>query len=216
MVQNAEQARRPRGRPPIRSDEETLGLLIAAACAEFEVNGYGGTSMAAVADRAGLSTKTVYRLIPTKADLLTRVVSVRIGQFMLEVDPAALDALPASEALERILIAYGTLTLGASSIAMHRLVICESDRFPEVAAAFYDSAIVRANEAITGWLTRQCERGVIRLEDPQMAAGMLRGMMSMEPQRAVMLCQRAIPSEEEIAARAKACARLFLNGCAAR
>ena len=216
MVQNAEQIRRPRGRPPIRSDEETLRLLIEAAGAEFEVNGYAGTCMADVADRAGVSTKTVYRLIPTKADLLTQVVSDRIGQFMLEVDPGVIDVLPISEALERMLIAYGTLTLGERTIALTRLVICESDRFPEVAAAFYDSAIVRANEAITGWLTRQCERGVIRLEDPQMAAGMLRGMMSMEPQRAVMLCQRAIPSEEEIAARAKACARLFLNGCAAR
>jgi len=216
MVQNAEQIRRPRGRPPIRSDEETLRLLIEAAGAEFEVNGYAGTCMADVADRAGVSTKTVYRLIPTKADLLTRVVSDRIGQFMLEVDPDVIDVLPISEALERILIAYGTLTLGERTIALTRLVICESDRFPEVAAAFYQSAVLRANDAIAGWLSRQCERGLIQLEDPQMAAGMLRGMMTMDPQRAVMLCQEAVPGAQEIAARAKECARLFLNGCAVR
>jgi hypothetical protein len=47
-----------------------------------------------------------------------------------------------------------------------------------------------------------------------MAAGMLRGMMSMDPQRAVMLGQRVIPDQDEIAARAKQCAHLFLNGCA--
>ena len=43
MVQIAEQVRRTRGRPPIRSDEETRRLLIEAAAAEFQANGYAGT-----------------------------------------------------------------------------------------------------------------------------------------------------------------------------
>jgi hypothetical protein len=38
-------------------------------------------------------------------------------------------------------------------------------------------------------------------------------MMAMEPQRAAMLGQRYTQMPEEIAARAKYCARLFLNGC---
>jgi AcrR family transcriptional regulator len=216
MVEIAEQVRRTRGRPPIRSDEETRRLLIEAAADEFQANGYAGTCMAAVAQRAGVSTKTVYRLIPNKADLLTRVVSDRISQFVLEIDPDGLDSLPLPEALERMLIAYGTLTLSERTIAMHRLVIRESDQFPEVAAAFYETAIRRANDAMARWLRRQCERGLIALEDPQAAAGMLRGMMSMDPQRAVMLGQRAAPDQEEIAARAKQCARLFLDGCLVR
>jgi AcrR family transcriptional regulator len=216
MVQIAEQVRRTRGRPPIRSDEETRRLLIEAAAEEFQANGYAGTCMADVAQRAGVSTKTVYRLIPNKADLLTRVVSDRIGQFVLEIEPDALDALPLPEALERMLLAYGTLVLSERTIAMHRLVIRECDQFPEVAAAFYEAAIRRANDAMARWLRRQCERGLIALEDPQTAAGMLRGMMSMDPQRAVMLGQGAAPDQEEIAERAKQCARLFLYGCLVR
>ena len=216
MVQIAEQARRPRGRPPTRSDEDTRRLLIEAAAAEFEMKGYAATCMADVAQRAGVSTKTVYRLIPNKADLLTRVVSDRIGKFMLEIDANALDALPTSDALERMLIAYGTLMLSQRTIAMHRLVICECDQFPEVAAAFYQFAIRRANEGIAAWLRRQCERGQIKLDHPEIAAGMLRGMMSMDPQRAVMLGQRDVPGPDEVAARAKECARLFLNGCLVR
>ena len=66
------------------------------------------------------------------------------------------------------------------------------------------------------WLRRQCARGVIALEDPREATGMLRGMMIMEPQRAVMLGGRNAPSSAEIAARAKRCAGLFLGGCAVR
>jgi AcrR family transcriptional regulator len=216
MVQIAEQTRRARGRPRIRSDEETRRLLLEAAAEEFQTKGYAATCMADVAQRAGLSTRTVYRLIPNKADLLARVVSDRIGQFMLEIDAQALDALPTAEALERILIAYGTLTLSRRTVAIYRLVIRECDQFPELATAFYQLAIRRANEAMAAWLRRQYERGLIKLDDPDVAAGMLRGMMSMEPQRAVMLGQGDAPDADEIAARAKQCARLFLNGCLAR
>jgi AcrR family transcriptional regulator len=213
MVEIAEEMRRPRGRPPIRSDEETRRLMIDAASQEFQANGYAATCMNDVANRAGVSTKTMYRLIPTKADLLKSVVSDRIGRFMLEIDADALDALPLAHAMERMLIAYGTLTLSAEAIAMARLVLGESDRFPEIAASFFEVAVERTSKAMAGWLRRQCERGLIKLEDAHAAAGMLRGMMIMEPQRAVMLGQRAIPDREEIAAQAKYCARLFLNGC---
>jgi AcrR family transcriptional regulator len=216
MVQIAEQPRRGRGRPRLRSDEETRRLLLEAAAEEFQTKGYAATCMADVAQRAGVSTRTVYRLIPNKADLLARVVSDRIGQFMLEIDAQALDALPTAEALERLLVAYGTLTLSRRTTAIYRLVLRECDQFPEVATTFYELAIRRANEAAAAWLRRQCERGLIKLDDPDVAAGMLRGMMSMDPQRALMLGQRDVPDADEIAARAKQCARLFLNGCLVR
>jgi hypothetical protein len=41
----------------------------------------------------------------------------------------------------------------------------------------------------------------------------LRGMMVMEPQRAVMLGQRAVPDAAEIARRARLASHIFLNGC---
>jgi AcrR family transcriptional regulator len=215
MVQIAEQTRRPRGRPPTRSDEETIHLVIESAGREFETNGFAGTCMSAIAERAGVSTRTVYRLFPNKADLLAQVVTDRMGQFMLEIDGDALDASSIGEALERMLIAYGTLTLSHRTIAMHRLVIGECGQFPEIASAFYALAIRRANEGMAAWLRRQCERGLIKLDDPQTAAGMLRGMIAMDPQRAVMLGQRGEPDHEEIVTRAKQCAKLFLCGCLA-
>ena len=213
MFQNDEAVRRPRGRPQVRCDEETRRVVIDAAAREFAANGYAGTSIGTVALSAGVSTKTLYRLIPTKADLFGLVVTDRIGHFMIAFDDRAHDALDVAEALERILIAYGTLTLAEETTAINRLVLSECERFPEIAAAFYEKAIVRTTAAIAAWLTRQCERGRIRLADPLIAAGMLRGMMIMDPQRAVTLGQRAAPTASEIAERAKICAELFLSGC---
>jgi len=213
MLRTEERVRRPRGRPQVRPDEETVQLLIKAANAEFQRYGYAGTGIGAVAQRAGVSTKTLYRLIPTKADLFTLVVSDRIGRFMLAIDDRELDGLESAEALQCILVAYGRLTLSAETITINRLVLGESDRFPEIAAAFYEHAIVRTTSRISNWLERETERGRLRVVDPLAAAGMLRGMMAMEPQRAVMLGQRPAPEIEEINARAKACVDLFLNGC---
>jgi AcrR family transcriptional regulator len=205
--------KRSRGRPQLRSDEETRHLIVEAAAGEFQANGYAGTSMSTVAQRAGISTKTMYRLIPTKADLFTRVVADRIQLFMLAIDDETLDEDGLLPALERILVAYGRLTLSEETIAINRLVIGEYDRFPEIGQAFYETAIMRTNLAIETWLRRQNQRGLIELPDPQAATGMLRGMMIMELQRAVMLGRRSAPDEAEIAYRAKLCARVFLRGC---
>ena len=212
MGKITEEVRRCRGRPQIRSDDATLRLNIEAAALEFQANGYAGAGMEAVAQRAGISTKTLYRLVPTKADLFKSVVSDRAGRFILAIDEQVVGALDLESALERILIAYGRLTLDQEVIAMTRLVLGESDRFPEIAETFYEEAIRPTTEAMADWLERQRRRG-LSLDDPLLAAGMLRGMMVMEPQRAVMLGRRSAPDDCEIAMRAKICAALFLKGC---
>ncbi|RBP08697.1 TetR family transcriptional regulator [Roseiarcus fermentans] len=216
MVENTPEgaSRRCRGRPQVRSDEETLALILEAAGREFQANGYGATCIADVAERAGVSTKTLYRLVPTKADLFASVVADRIGRFVLEYDLSRLDSLGAQAALERMLTVFGALTLEPRTIALTRLVLGECCSFPEVGAAFYDNAIVRTSQAMEEGLRRLCARGLIALDDPHEAVGMLRGMMILEPQRAVMLGQREPPDPAEIAARANRCARMFLNGCA--
>ncbi len=213
MGQIQETVRRPRGRPQIRSDEETLLILIEAARCEFQLNGYAGTNINCVAQRAGVSTKTLYKLVPNKAELFECVIRDRISRFLLDVDDVVTDDLDTKEALERILFAFGELTLSEETIAINRLVIGECERFPEVARAFYQSAIMPVNGVIEDWLIRQKEKGTLRVDDVHIASGMLRGMMIMEPQRSAMMGQRSAPHRDEIAFRAKQCAEVFYNGC---
>jgi len=213
MLSNKSDRHRGRGRPQARGDEETHGLIIRAARQEFLTHGYANTGMVAVAQKAGISTKTLYRLVPDKAELFKSVVSERIGRFMLEIDEPVAGPHDLSAALERILVAYASLTLGEEVIAINRLVLGEGQRFPEIAQFFYEAAILRAGKGIADWFARQNKRGLLEIDDPVATAGMLRGMMIMEPQRATMLRQRKPPSSKEITARAKVCARLFLQGC---
>ena len=104
MRQNENAARRPRGRPQIRSDDETRDLLVEAATEEFQANGYAATCMGTVAQRAGISTKTLYRLIPTKAELFTtQFGSIEGLKVRAQWDPQiskALTYMPQAQALE--------------------------------------------------------------------------------------------------------------------
>src|ERR1700737_1104927 len=74
--------RRCRGRPQLRPDQETRQIIYEAARHEFAGNGYAATSMETVARRAGVSTKTLYRLIPNKATLFEGMVSDRLDRFL--------------------------------------------------------------------------------------------------------------------------------------
>jgi AcrR family transcriptional regulator len=209
---SAAEAPRGRGRPQVRSDEETRAIIFDAARTEFAHTGYAATSMESVARRAGVSTKTLYRLIPNKAALFEAMVTNRIDQFVSVVNLGACKG-DVEAALTEALIICGELLLDSEVIPLQRVILGDSDKFPEIAETFYHKAIRRTEDALADWLRRQEKRGTIALDDAQAAAGMLLGMLAFQPQRAVMFGHKASPSHEEIEARAKGCAVLFLQGC---
>jgi AcrR family transcriptional regulator len=206
-------AQRSRGRPQLRSDEETRALIAQAARSEFAASGYATTGMESVARRAGISTKTLYRLIPNKAALFEAMVTDRIDRFASVVKLRACQGRDIDTALTEALIVCGELILDGEVIALQRTILAESDKFPEVAETFFHKAIRRTEETLAGWLRAQQTRGLIQIDDAAVTAGMLLGMLVFQPQRAVMFGHTPPPSAEEIARRAKACATLFLDGC---
>lgn len=204
--------KRCRGRPQIRSDDETRDLILDAANAQFMKAGYASANISIIAQAAGVSTKTLYRLYPAKADLFSEVISKKINDYILATDAEQLANLPLHESLEKLLVSYGRLTLSNETITITRLVLGESDRFPEIAAVFYEQAIRKTSRTMEGWLQARVASGEIELADIPTATGMLRGMMAMEPQRAVMLGRIAGVADSEIVTRARACAQIFLEG----
>jgi AcrR family transcriptional regulator len=214
--QQAVIAPRGRGRPQVRSDGETKALIVEAAARAFQAEGYAAACVADVAEAAGVSTKTLYRLIPTKAALFESVVADRIDRFVLEVDHDACATCDAATALESLLFSYGRFAMEPRTVFINKLVLAEGARFPELTAYFYDKAVLRTKAAMAGVLSRLRARGLIALDDCDEAAEMLRGMMAFDTQRALMLGMREAPSEDEIRVRAQRAARLFLDGCANR
>jgi AcrR family transcriptional regulator len=209
----AAEPQRSRGRPQLRSDEETRALILEVARSEFAASGYATTGMESVARRAGISTKTLYRLIPNKAALFEAMVTDRIDRFASVVKLRGCQGRDIETALTEALIVYGELILDGEVIALQRTIIAENDKFPEVAETFFHKAIRRTEETLAGWLRAQQARGLIQIDDAAVTAGMLLGMLVFQPQRAVMFGHTPPPTQQEIARRAKQCATLFLEGC---
>ena len=202
-----------RGRPQVRSDEETRAVIFDAARHEFAHSGYAATSMESVARRASVSTKTLYRLVPNKAALFEAMVTERIDRFVSVVNLGACKGGDVEAALTEALIICGELLLDGEVITLQRVILGDSDKFPDVAETFYHKAIMRTEDALAGWLRTQQKRGAIQLDDPQVVAGMLLGMLAFRPQRAVMFGHKQPPGRREIEDRAKSCAAQFLRGC---
>ena len=205
--------RRCRGRPQVRPDDETRQIIYEAARHEFAAGGYAATGMETVARRAGVSTKTLYRLIPTKAALFEGMVSDRLDRFVSEVSLRAADHTDIEEALSAALMACAELTLDEEVIALQRIVLQEAGKRSDIAGTFYEKAIQRTVVALADWLRLQKHRGLIALDDAGEAAGMLLGMLTSAPRRAAMFGGLPLPSGLEIEARVRRCAALFLRGC---
>ncbi len=127
------QDRRCRGRPQVRPDHETRQIIYEAARHEFAASGYAATSMEAVARRAGVSTKTLYRLNPNKASLFEGMVSDRLDRFLANVNLRAVDHVRIEEALYAALLACAELVLDKEVIALQRMVLQEACKSSDIA-----------------------------------------------------------------------------------
>ena len=205
--------RRGRGRPQLRPDDETRAIIYEAARHEFAASGFAATGMEAVARRAGVSTKTLYRLIPNKASLFEGMVSDRLDRTLASVDLQGIDHAEIEQALHTALMACSELTLDEEVIALQRMVLQETGTSSDIAGMFYRNGIARIAAALADWLRVQMKRGLIELDDADEAAGMLLGMLASAPRRAAMFGGLPLPSRLEIESRVRRCAALFLRGC---
>jgi AcrR family transcriptional regulator len=211
--QTSSTERRCRGRPQRRPDDETRQIIYEAARHEFAANGYAATSTEAVARRAGISTKTLYRLIPNKAALFEGMVAGRLDRLLLDVNLQAADDVDFETALSAALLACANLSLDPDVVALQRIVLQEASQFSDLGAMFYRNGIARLIAALADWLRGQIKRGKVQLDDPDETAGILIGMVASAPQRAAIYGGVPLPSPSEIERRVRLCASLFLRGC---
>jgi AcrR family transcriptional regulator len=206
--------RRCRGRPQVRPDDETRQIIYEAARHAFAAEGYAATGMETVARRAGVSTRTLYRLIPNKASLFEGMVSDRLDRTLGRVDLQEIDHAEIEQSLYAVLMACSELTLDEEVIALQRMVLQETGAASDIAGMFYRNGIARTTAALADWLRIQMKRGLIEPADAEEAAGMLLGMLASAPRRATMFGGLPLPSRSKIEARVRRVAALFLRGCA--
>ena len=203
-----------RGGRPSREASERLGELILDAATElFLDHGFGATSIEAVAQRVRISKRTLYHRFPDKEALFAAVVH----RIIKRLRPAAGVPPTAGSDLRALLEQLATLILRAAlspqAIALHRLIVAESARFPELAGVLArEGATEEAINLIAGALERHVKAGRIKLDDTVFAARQFLQSVIALPQRRAMGLGTPM-TRREVAEWPRKVTDLFLNGC---
>ena len=205
---------RASGGRPSRDEALQLGeRILDAATGLFFGAGFGATSMEAVAQRAGVSKRALYHRHADKAALFSAVVHRTIERMR----PPAGVPLIGGATLADVLQHLATLILGAAlsapALALHRLIVAESGRFPELAAVVQqEGGRAEALRLIAGILEAETRSGRISLDAPAFAAEQFLHMVIALPQQRALAHTRRMTTAEQ-AAWARDVVNLFVNGC---
>ena len=201
------------GRPPHAAALELRERILQVATELFLTEGYGSTSIEAVAGRAGISKRTFYHRFDDKAMLFAAVVHRIIEQ----IRPPPEVPLLAGGNLQQILRRLAGLILRAAlspqALALHRLVTAESMRFPSLVRAVYNEGWAEEATALIGdLLARELRDPRLTLELRTFAATQFLHMVVALPQRRTMGLGAPMTARE-LEAWAHDTVNLFLNGC---
>lgn len=188
--------------------------ILEAAEEMFLRGGYLGTNMDELAALSEVSKQTVYKHFGSKealfVELVTTMTDAAGDRVHNEVpDPAAASELPAylEQYAERQLAVVMTPRL----LQLRRLVIGEVGRFPDLARALYESGPKRAMAALAGVFRRLDERGLLAVDDADVAASQFNWLIMGEPlNQAMLLGDAAIPDARAQHEHAAAAVRTFL------
>ncbi|HEY7943407.1 MAG TPA: TetR/AcrR family transcriptional regulator [Casimicrobiaceae bacterium] len=200
-----------RGGRPSRQQAAQLGeRILDAATHLFLSHGYGATSIEAVARRARISKRTFYHRFPDKPALFVAVVHRIIEGLRPPADVPLLEG-DLQEILRRLAELILRAALSPQAIALNRMIVAESGRFPKLAAVT-TGATEEAIRLVAGLLEGEVRARKLALDNPAFAAQQFLYMIIALPQRRAMGFGAPMTSAE-IEAWARDVVNLFLNGC---
>jgi TetR/AcrR family transcriptional repressor of mexJK operon len=141
--------------------------ILNAATDLFAARGYGAVSMDAIARAADVSKATLYAHFESKDRLFATIVEVACLENFIPADDLADAPTDLADALRAIGARLLRFFLRERSLAIHRLVIAESVRFPELGRAFYDNGPVAGRKRLAAWMV---EQPALVVPEPEVAA----------------------------------------------
>jgi AcrR family transcriptional regulator len=149
------------GRP--RSKKEQI---VQAAIKVFLENGYAGTSMNRVAAEADVIKATIYSHFKDKEELFAAIIEEVTFKRMAADTPEFeqhLHSLPPDEFVKLLTQKFKILSQSEEYRALLRVVIGESERFPELATLYVKTVILKGMELASGYFAKHKE---LKLNNP--------------------------------------------------
>lgn len=157
----------------VSAPSDCRSRLLQAACEVFINEGYRA-GVDRIADVAGVAKQTLYNHFPSKADLFAAVIRQATADLLVALDDDG-------EGLRERLIRFGTRyrekLLTQPGLGLYRTLVAETPRFPELAAAFYETGPQQTAARLYVVLDKAMQRGELHIDDPAFAVTMLLSML---------------------------------------
>jgi AcrR family transcriptional regulator len=195
---------------PVPLTERKHEAIQQAGTNVFMLHGYASATMAMIAAEAGVSKQTVYNHFESKEGLFKAIIEELTAKLMapLVVREATLSTP------EQILLAlardFFALMLRPSSLALYRLIVSESARFPELGEEIYAVGAGRMLAMLSDYLRRETRAGRLSVPEPELAAENFIGMLTGRVQLRALLGVSPRPDETDLGRRAEHAVKCFL------
>lgn len=194
--------------PVKKQAQQKYHAIVRASVALFLKHGYTRTSMDAVAQAANVSKQTVYSYFKNKDDLFCKMIESECARHspsdkMLD-DPK----LKPDDALFCIGRGFIEMISSPRGIAIHRLVMAEAERHPQIAKLFYESGPLRMQALLVHYLEHRGGK-FFTINDVNMAASYFFSLVKGRYHLRMSLKIRPIPSKKELDSHVQDVVKLF-------
>lgn len=200
---------RSRGRPSA-PEAELRSAAVEATLALLLTQGYAATTVDAVAKRAGMAKKTLYRFAENRDALVMQAIASWTDAFQPAFEQDAQRAAEVRPLLEQGLHAIAQQVLSVQAVGVFRLLQSEFPGREALLATYQRNGIERGRAIVADWLQRQQRHGWLRELDCAQTSDLLLAMVMAEPLRQMAL--GLLPPGSDIDNRIAAALTLVLPG----
>lgn len=175
----------------------------------FLASGFSAASMGEIAREAKVSKGTLYVYFDSKDALFAALVNEAKQGTAERLQRLDEDESDVRCALTRFAEGLITKLTVDEHVAVTRMIIGASERFPEIAQSFFEAGPAYSARGLAEYFRAQNERGTLSVADPELAAWQFLGMCNHPIVVAVMLGSMAPPTPQEATALAKAAVTTF-------
>lgn len=186
--------------------------ILEMAAKLFLKNGYEGVSVDEVTRAAGGSKTNVYTYFGGKEGLFIAVVEYLIADALQPFKALKVSDHPPEEALKELGRTFLDIILGEHLLALHRLVVAESARFPQLGRAWFAAGPEYVYRSVEAYLEAQQRVGRLRPGNPRRAAALFLDMMTFDVHHRTLLGVTPRPGQAELERLIEDAVDTFLHG----
>jgi TetR/AcrR family transcriptional regulator, mexJK operon transcriptional repressor len=171
------------GRPTAEAVIRLEATILDQATAAFLADGFAATTIEGIAKSCRVAKRTIYARWSGKPALFCAVVERLLAEWLREVDQVEPEAETLANTLDKMAQQMLSVALKPEVLALHRLLVAEAGRFPELPGMIRQVGGMEGLRRVTAVLDYYVASGELPKQDTSFAAEQFMHLVLTGPQR---------------------------------